>query len=136
MWPKRSQGENDGLRAAAEVFAKVCARSAALFTLGFRSKEAVRSVRAQLYGDLQPHPSFGQRDGRQHYCPEHAANRRRRTAHEYNERKGRQGAFWEDRYHATAIETGKHLHHCLVYIDLNMVRAGRGRPSRRVVAQW
>jgi putative transposase len=47
-----------------------------------------------------------------------------RTAQEYNERKGRQGAFWEDRYHATAIETGKHLHHCLVYIDLNMVRAG------------
>jgi putative transposase len=27
-----------------------------------------------------------------------------RTAHEYNQRKGRQGAFWEDRYHATAIE--------------------------------
>jgi putative transposase len=46
-----------------------------------------------------------------------------RTAQEYNERKGRQGAFWEDRYHATAIEIGKHLHHCLVYIDLNMVRA-------------
>ena len=46
-----------------------------------------------------------------------------RTAQEYNERKGRQGAFWEDRYHATAIETGKHLHHCPVYIDLNMVRA-------------
>jgi putative transposase len=27
-----------------------------------------------------------------------------RTAQEYNQRKGRQGAFWEDRYHATAIE--------------------------------
>ena len=47
-----------------------------------------------------------------------------RTAQEYNQRKGRRGAFWEDRYHATAIETDEHLHRCLVYIDLNMVRAG------------
>ena len=47
-----------------------------------------------------------------------------RTAQEYNQRKGRQGAFWEDRYHATAIEADDHLHRCLVYIDLNMVRAG------------
>src|SRR5574341_947152 len=47
-----------------------------------------------------------------------------RTAQEYNQRKGRQGAFWEDRYHATAIEADEHLHRCLRYIDLNMVRAG------------
>jgi putative transposase len=47
-----------------------------------------------------------------------------RTAQEYNQRKGRHGAFWEDRYHATAIQTDEHLHRCLVYIDLNMVRAG------------
>lgn len=39
-------------------------------------------------------------------------------------RKARKGAFWEDRYHATAIETDHHLHRCIVYIDLNMVRAG------------
>jgi putative transposase len=47
-----------------------------------------------------------------------------RTAQQYNQRKLRKGAFWEDRYHATAIETDGHLHRCLVYIDLNMVRAG------------
>ncbi len=47
-----------------------------------------------------------------------------RTAQEYNQRKGRQGAFWEDRYHATAVATDAHLHRCLAYIDLNMVRAG------------
>ena len=47
-----------------------------------------------------------------------------RTAQTYNQRKNRQGAFWEDRYHATAIELDEHLHRCLVYIDLNMVRAG------------
>jgi len=46
-----------------------------------------------------------------------------RTAQEYNQRKDRHGAFWEDRYHATAIEADEHLHRCLIYIDLNMVRA-------------
>ena len=39
-------------------------------------------------------------------------------------RKKRKGAFWEDRYHATAIGTGQHLLKCLVCIDLNMVRTG------------
>ncbi|MBC2717676.1 MAG: transposase [Desulfobacteraceae bacterium] len=47
-----------------------------------------------------------------------------RTGQEYNQRKCRKGAFWEDRYHATAIEDGNHLLQCLVYIDLNMVRVG------------
>ncbi|WP_419658269.1 transposase, IS200-like [Desulfosarcina variabilis str. Montpellier] len=47
-----------------------------------------------------------------------------RTAQEYNRRKKRKGAFWQDRYHATAIESGEHLWRCLVYVDLNMVRAG------------
>jgi putative transposase len=47
-----------------------------------------------------------------------------RTAQEYNIRKRRKGAFWEDRYHATAVQTDEHLAKCLVYIDLNMVRAG------------
>ncbi|HYA43831.1 MAG TPA: transposase [Syntrophobacteraceae bacterium] len=47
-----------------------------------------------------------------------------RTAQEFNQRKKRKGAFWEDRYHAAAIETGHHLISCLTYIDLNMVRAG------------
>ena len=47
-----------------------------------------------------------------------------RTGQEYNKRKGRKCAYWEDRYHATAVESDEHLFKCLVYIDLNMVRAG------------
>ena len=47
-----------------------------------------------------------------------------RTAWEYNARKGRKGAYWEDRYHATAVDTEQYLFSCLVYIDLNMIRAG------------
>ena len=43
---------------------------------------------------------------------------------DFLKRKSRKGAYWEDRYHATAIEADKHLLQCLVYIDLNMVRAG------------
>src|SRR3990172_10267337 len=46
------------------------------------------------------------------------------TAQAYNQRKSRQGAFWKDRYHATAVDTEEYLARCLVYIDLNMVRAG------------
>jgi putative transposase len=38
-----------------------------------------------------------------------------RTAQEYNLRKVRNGAFWEDRYHATIIEDGEHLRRCIVY---------------------
>lgn len=47
-----------------------------------------------------------------------------RVAQEYNQRKQRKGAFWEDRYHATAVESGEHLAKWFVYIDLNMIRAG------------
>lgn len=47
-----------------------------------------------------------------------------RTGQEYNQRKNRKGASWEDRYHAKAVEKGDRLLRCLVYIDLNMVRAG------------
>jgi putative transposase len=47
-----------------------------------------------------------------------------RTGQQYNQRKARKGAFWEDRYHATAVEGGEHLFRCIVSIDLNMVRAG------------
>ncbi|MBN2264989.1 MAG: transposase [Candidatus Aminicenantes bacterium] len=47
-----------------------------------------------------------------------------RTAREYNIRKDRSGAFWEDHYHATAVETETHLREGLIYVELNMVRAG------------
>ena len=47
-----------------------------------------------------------------------------RTAQEFNTRKGRRGAFWEDRYHATAVQDDGHFARCMTYIDLNMVRAG------------
>lgn len=60
-----------------------------------------------------------------------------RTAWAFNHRTGRKGAFWEDRYHATAIEDGEHLARCLVYIDLNMVRAGAvSHPSEWAVSGY
>ena len=36
------------------VFTEVCVRPASLSALGFRSQEALRAVRPQLYGDLEP----------------------------------------------------------------------------------
>lgn len=38
-----------------------------------------------------------------------------RAAQEYNIRKKRKGAFREDRYHATAVQTDEHLAKCFVY---------------------
>lgn len=47
-----------------------------------------------------------------------------RTGQEFNQRRNRKGAYWEKRYSATAVQTGEHLVRCLLYIDLNMTRAG------------
>lgn len=47
-----------------------------------------------------------------------------RVAQEFNLRKGRRGAFWQDRYHATAVEKNHHFVLAMIYVDLNMVRAG------------
>lgn len=46
------------------------------------------------------------------------------TAKQHNVRKDRTGALWEHPYHCTVVEGGRHLLNCLVYISLNMVRAG------------
>ena len=55
-----------------------------------------------------------------------------RTAQAHNKREARVGAFWQGRYHRTAIQSDHHLVRCLTYIDLNMVRAGAVRHPR----QW
>jgi len=34
-----------------------------------------------------------------------------RTGQEFNQRKSRKGAFWEDRYHAVAVQSGEHFLH-------------------------
>jgi putative transposase len=58
-------------------------------------------------------------------------------AQSYNSRKNRSGAFWGERYHGTIVENGRHLWACLIYIDLNMVRAGVGaHPSDWKWTAW
>lgn len=42
----------------------------------------------------------------------------------FNNRHGRSGTLWEGRYRATLIEPERYLLACMVYIDLNPVRAG------------
>ncbi len=63
-------------------------------------------------------------DGRKNVIPRSMQLISGRVGQEYNQRKFRNGSFWGDRYHATAVESGLHLMSCLVYMDLNMVRAG------------
>ena len=47
----------------------------------------------------------------------------------FNDRHGRSGTLWEGRYRSTLIQTDRYLLTCMVYIDLNPVRAGMvGRP--------
>ena len=78
----------------------------------------------KLYGHSQSHHLLAAGDGDREVIPKSMQLIAGRTGQDYNQRKKRQGAFWEDRYHATAVESGDHLLRCLVYIDLNMVRAG------------
>jgi putative transposase len=59
------------------------------------------------------------------------------SAQAYNLRKRRQGAFWSDRYHATMIEDGTQFWRCLLYVDVNMVRAGAvGHPREWDWTAW
>jgi putative transposase len=42
----------------------------------------------------------------------------------YNNRHGRTGTLWEGRYRSTLVQAERYLLACMVYIDLNPVRAG------------
>jgi len=42
----------------------------------------------------------------------------------FNARHGRTGTLWEGRYRSTLIQADRYLLACMVYIDLNPVRAG------------
>lgn len=54
----------------------------------------------------------------------------RRYAQYFNRRHTRTGTLWEGRYRATVIQTERYLLACMVYIDLNPVRAGMvARPA-------
>jgi len=48
----------------------------------------------------------------------------RRYVRNYNLRHGRTGTLWEGRYKSTLIQAERYLLTCMVYMDLNPVRAG------------
>jgi putative transposase len=43
---------------------------------------------------------------------------------QFNQRHGRTGTLWEGRYRSTLLQTERYFLACMVYIDLNPVRAG------------
>lgn len=51
----------------------------------------------------------------------------RRYVRYFNDSQGRSGTLWEGRYRSTMIETERYLLVCMVYIDLNPVRAGMAK---------
>ena len=48
----------------------------------------------------------------------------RRYVRYFNQRHGRSGTLWEGRYRNAVLQAERHLLPCLVYLDLNPVRAG------------
>jgi putative transposase len=48
----------------------------------------------------------------------------RRYVRYFNDRQKRTGTLWEGRYKSTVIQSERYLLACMVYIDLNPVRAG------------
>jgi putative transposase len=91
-----------------------------------RLREAVRSVNASLltYNIICNHVHLLTYVD----APEQIAELMQQSAGEfardYNRRRGRSGAFWKGRYHATMVATGEYLWECLRYVELNMVRCG------------
>jgi putative transposase len=51
----------------------------------------------------------------------------RRYVRYFNQQQGRTGTLWEGRYKSTLIQAERYLLACMVYIDLNPVRAGMVR---------
>lgn len=43
---------------------------------------------------------------------------------QFNQRHGRTGTLWEGRYRSTLLQTERYFLACMVYVDLNPVRAG------------
>ena len=48
----------------------------------------------------------------------------RRYVRHFNQTQGRTGTLWEGRYRSTLIQADRYLLACMVYMDLNPVRAG------------
>ena len=81
---------------------EVRARSTALFALGIRSQKRF-GLSVLDYMVTCNHVHLLIKDTGPNVIARSMQLVAGRTGQEYNERKGRHGAFWEDRYHATAI---------------------------------
>lgn len=54
----------------------------------------------------------------------------RRYVRHFNDRHGRTGTLWEGRFRSSLIQTERYLLACMVYMDLNPVRAGMVAEAR------
>ena len=54
----------------------------------------------------------------------------RRYVRHFNQTQGRTGTLWEGRYRSTLIQADRYLLACMVYMDLNPVRAGIAATAR------
>ena len=100
---------------------KILQRSSPISPVALGGEEALRPGYIELHSDFESYLLVAD-DGDRASIPRSIQFVAGRTGQKYTQRKGRKGAFGED--HATAVETDRHLLQCVVYIDLNMVRAG------------
>ncbi len=84
------------------------------------SKEKIPRLECfKLYGYIKHIHLLVFDNGRRNTIPDSIKLIAGRTGQEYNIRKNRRGAFWQDRYHATAVESNRHLRQCITYIDFD-----------------
>lgn len=93
--------------------------------LGLLSENAVRhGVALHAYVQMDNHFHLLATPSTPDALPQWMQAVGRRYVRYFNDRHGRTGTLWEGRYRSTLIQADRYLLACMVYMDLNPVRAG------------
>jgi putative transposase len=105
-----------------DIFMSVADREFMLFVLSEEAKQ--HGVEVHAYVLMSNHIHLLLTPQRDQALPRMMQALGRRYVRHFNLRHGRTGTLWEGRYRSSLIQTERHLLACMVYLDLNPVRAG------------
>ncbi len=105
-----------------EIFSNTADRELLLAVLAEESKRHEVDVHAYVLMSNHIHLLLTPRTDQALPCMMQALGRR--YVRQFNLRHGRTGTLWEGRYRSSLIQSERHLLACMVYMDLNPVRAG------------
>jgi putative transposase len=105
-----------------EIFLSVADREFMLSVLAEEAKQ--HGVEVHAYVLMSNHIHLLLTPQRDQALPRMMQALGRRYVRHFNLRHGRTGTLWEGRYRSSLIQTERHLLACMVYLDLNPVRAG------------